>query len=1150
MKKNYILTLFLSLLISGLTFGQTLMITTISDGDCSGGVPKMVEIYVQGEVNLSLYSLKNLSISSTSGTSSLNSFGTVTDDFIYVYYDTTTPEEVFATEYPSATPSIEATVASFNGDDVIRIVRNSDQTIIDQYGDTDGGIQDGTGTPWEYKDGYAKRINGTTSSGEFTIGDWNVVNGGLDGQGSCQGGTIFEDVMGGVGVYTAPVVYDLLEDFETALPAGALVGDSGMATTPEVVADPATGGTNGDVLKIVTSAAGNGWQNAQLFLQGDLLDLTTDDKVVTVDVYSESAFMMLAKTATPSNGGAESATDASHTGSGWETLTFDFSDPKDNTPVANDIFGRILFFPQWNGAGWNDSSVTTTYVDNIKGTGYTAPVVYDLLEDFETALPAGALVGDSGMATTPEVVADPATGGTNGDVLKIVTSAAGNGWQNAQLFLQGDLLDLTTDDKVVTVDVYSESAFMMLAKTATPSNGGAESATDASHTGSGWETLTFDFSDPKDNTPVANDIFGRILFFPQWNGAGWNDSSVTTTYVDNIKGTGYTAPVVVVYDLLEDFETALPAGALVGDSGMATTPEVVADPATGGTNGDVLKIVTSAAGNGWQNAQLFLQGDLLDLTTDDKVVTVDVYSESAFMMLAKTATPSNGGAESATDASHTGSGWETLTFDFSDPKDNTPVANDIFGRILFFPQWNGAGWNDSSVTTTYVDNIKGTGYTAPVVYDLLEDFETALPAGALVGDSGMATTPEVVADPATGGTNGDVLKIVTSAAGNGWQNAQLFLQGDLLDLTTDDKVVTVDVYSESAFMMLAKTATPSNGGAESATDASHTGSGWETLTFDFSDPKDNTPVANDIFGRILFFPQWNGAGWNDSSVTTTYVDNIKGIGYESTPPTGDNSVTIATTQAWNSYVNVFSVSDNSYQFGFGDIEVSDLRATATETSVTLEPNISIWTNESTNDAYFDQDAASQTPVAYIEASTYIENASLANNALTFSGNISTSDLGDDYTVIAFIKSLTSSYDQVAFKSVDISSTGDFTVTATAEEMSQAVIQYGFAVTGPLADPSDTTLGSVVIGAETLGIEDTDIVNVSVYPNPSNSNWNFRTPNTVITSVEVFNLLGKRVVLRKNNSTDIAISTQGLTSGIYIARITTEQGTKSVKLIKE
>ena len=55
--------------------------------------------------------------------------------------------------------------------------------------------------------------------------------------------------------------------------------------------------------------------------------------------------MMLAKTATPSNGGAESATDASHTGSGWETLTFDFSDPKDNTPVANDILWKNIVFP-------------------------------------------------------------------------------------------------------------------------------------------------------------------------------------------------------------------------------------------------------------------------------------------------------------------------------------------------------------------------------------------------------------------------------------------------------------------------------------------------------------------------------------------------------------------------------------------------------------------------------------------------------------------------------------------------------------------------------------------------------------------------------------------------------------------------------------
>ena len=266
-------------------------------------------------------------------------------------------------------------------------------------------------------------------------------------------------------------------------------------------------------------------------------------------------------------------------------------------------------------------------------------------------------------------------------------------------------------------------------------------------------------------------------------------------------------------------------------------------------------------------------------------------------------------------------------------------------------------------------------------------------------------------------------------------------------------------------------------------------------------------------------------------------------------PSSGNSVTVATSQAWNAYVNAFNVSDGAYAFGFA-YTVSDLRATPTATSMTLEPNTAIWTAEATNAGWFDQGATTQTANKYIEALSYIEDASLANEELTFSGNVSVSDLGDGYTVVAFIKTLTSGYSTVAYKTADISSTGDFTVTATADEMSQAVIQYGFAVTGPLADPADTSLGSVVVGAETLRVEDTKFINVSVYPNPSSSNWNFRTPNTVIKSVEVFNLLGKRVAsLRNNNSTEASISTQGLTNGIYIARITTEQGAKSVKLIK-
>ena len=43
-------------------------------------------------------------------------------------------------------------------------------------------------------------------------------------------------------------------------------------------------------------------------------------------------------------------------------------------------------------------------------------------------------------------------------------------------------------------------------------------------------------------------------------------------------------------------------------------------------------------------------------------------------------------------------------------------------------------------------------------------------------------------------------------------------------------------------------------------------------------------------------------------------------------------------------MNAFNVADDSYAFGFA-YGAADLRATATATSMTLEPNVAIWTAE-------------------------------------------------------------------------------------------------------------------------------------------------------------------------------------------------------------
>jgi hypothetical protein len=337
--------------------------------------------------------------------------------------------------------------------------------------------------------------------------------------------------------------------------------------------------------------------------------------------------------------------------------------------------------------------------------------------------------------------------------------------------------------------------------------------------------------------------------------------------------------------------------------------------------------------------------------------------------------------------------WQTLTWDLSGINPNGDLTN--ISQIVVFVDWTEGLPDRAENSTIYIDNIKfnankltdappvdtcengiqdndetgidcgGSCSACPTSEAIIiEDFEGIPPQ--IAADNGLGSV-SIVSDPMAGGTNGEVLKIVTSSSAPvPWQNAQVFLQDDYIHLISSNKVVTAEVYSTTAFHMLAKVVDAVGGtiADESATDDYHSGSGWETLTFDFANPKDNTPVAAYIYARILFFPMWNGNGWNANAETTTYVDNI------------------------------------------------------------------------------------------------------------------------------------------------------------------------------------TALSSA-----TASIEENELINIYIYPNPSNSDWNFKTSNTIINSVEVFNLLGKRIVLQNNNSSEVSISTQELTSGIYIARITTEQGTKNVKLIK-
>lgn len=127
-------------------------------------------------------------------------------------------------------------------------------------------------------------------------------------------------------------------------------------------------------------------------------------------------------------------------------------------------------------------------------------------------------------------------------------------------------------------------------------------------------------------------------------------------------------------------------------------------------------------------------------------------------------------------------------------------------------------------------------------------------------------------------------------------------------------------------------------------------------------------------------------------------------------------------------------------------------------------------------------------------------------------------------------------------------TNIFTKTVTNQTIGETV-SYAckFAYQGGL---SITKYFSYEVGDDcSLGTEDFNATTFKVFPNPTIDNWNI-TSNTLISSVVVYNILGKHISTLTPNSNEAVISTVNIKSGVYFAKIEGINGSKTVKLIKE
>lgn len=233
--KQFFFTLLL--LVVGVSAATSqLMITGVYDGPLSGGTPKGVELYVtQNIADLSVYGLS--SANNGGGTTAPNpeftfpAVAATAGTFIYV-----------ATEAPNFTaffgfaPDYTDGSMGINGDDAVELFQSG--VVIDVFGDVN---VDGSGTAWDYLDGWAYRMNNMTPSTTFNVSDWSYsgINA-LDGETSnatattpfpvgtytMGGGTGMADVMITEIMYNTPSVdsFEYLEIYNNGTAAADLTG--------------------------------------------------------------------------------------------------------------------------------------------------------------------------------------------------------------------------------------------------------------------------------------------------------------------------------------------------------------------------------------------------------------------------------------------------------------------------------------------------------------------------------------------------------------------------------------------------------------------------------------------------------------------------------------------------------------------------------------------------------------------------------------------------------------------------------------------------------------------------------------------------------------------------------------------------------------
>ena len=565
-----------------------------------------------------------------------------------------------------------------------------------------------------------------------------------------------------------------------------------------------------------------------------------------------------------------------------------------------------------------------------------------------------------------------------------------------------------------------------------------------------------------------------------------------------------TTLLLVLFAVNVGFSQSLPFDFSSANQLMTGDGDAVVSIEQDGTN-DVLQMIGS--GGEWDNAQINF-GDNVDLSDDaNNTITFKIKpvngTGSGDHLLKFEAPAAGGDIELA--FTTTGTDWQTISLDFGAGLSN-------YGKLVIFTD-KGAG--NTAVDTYLIDDISGgTNITEEVVLPNLPfDFSSA--NQLMTGDGDAVVSIE------QDGTN-DVLQMIGS--GGEWDNAQINF-GDNVDLSDDaNNTITFKIKpvngTGSGDHLLKFEAPAAGGDIELA--FTTTGTDWQTISLDFGAGLSN-------YGKLVIFTD-KGAGNN--AVDTYLIDDISG-GTNVAPPTpADGPSTAAPVPPAMNASDVISLYSDAYTDIATNFDQGWCGASSVEEVMVAGNATMAYLNNECQGIDFNAaiDASSFTNM---HVDVYIDETDFVGKVF----NVKFVRANGDALEVNFNDASSPSLSGGAWISIDV-----------AVDLSAFTDLKQFGITNN--NKNNSWYDNLYFyKAATADVSDNELLNVSMYPNPTVDRLNISASNT-IKNASIFNILGKKVMSLEINKNSESIDVSSLASGIYLIKYSIDNAIGTAKFIKQ